>query len=252
MQIMDWIVLGIIIIFALIGFCVGFVKMVFKLGKGLITYFIAYLFCKPLTKLCAKMGFYATVNGKILDWISTKGEIFSQPITDESINAVGENLKLPSFLNDLVAKALRGALGDLVGSGATLGQGVSDTLTYYIFLVICFIVLFIVALIVVSIIGHIVIKLFSLPVLNLVNRLLGLAFGAVLGVFVIGLAFIVIDFASTWIPSLCDFIEKNIEPTKETFGVARFFYNHNFVRILFNALLKSENITWTTLTGQTN
>lgn len=248
MQIIDWIIIGIILIFALIGFGLGFVKMIFKLGKGLIAYFIAYLLCKPVTKLVSKMGFYLSVNNKLVEWLSTKGEVFSQPITEESIGAIGESLKLPSFLSDLITKALNNTLGELAGSGVTLGQAVSDTLTYYIFLVICFIVLFLIALLIVSIIGHILMKVFSLPVLNMVNRLLGLAFGAVLGVFVIGITFIVIDFASTWIPSLCDFIENQIKPTEETFGVARFFYNHNYVRILFNALLKSENITWSSLT----
>ena len=55
MQIIDWIIIGIILIFALIGFGLGFVKMIFKLGKGLIAYFIAYLLCKPVTKLVSKL-----------------------------------------------------------------------------------------------------------------------------------------------------------------------------------------------------
>ena len=126
MQIIDWIIIGIILIFALIGFGLGFVKMIFKLGKGLIAYFIAYLLCKPVTKLVSKMGFYLSVNNKLVEWLSTKGEVFSQPITEESIGAIGESLKLPSFLSDLITKALNNTLGELAGSGVTLGQAVSE------------------------------------------------------------------------------------------------------------------------------
>ena len=245
MTIADWIVLGIIIIFVILGFILGFVKMVFTLGKGLITYFIAYIFTKPLTLLLLKFKFATSLNVKILNMVCAKGEIFSQPITEASIGAVGESLNLPSFLSNLVTKALNGALGNLVDSGTTLGQAVSDTLTYYIFMVISFIVLFILALILVIILGKVLEKLFTLPVLNIINRILGAAFGLLLGAFFVSLSFILMDFLSTLIPSICDFVEKNINPTSETFGVARFLYNHNFVRLLFNSILKSKNIVWT-------
>lgn len=249
--IVDIVVIAVIAVSLIIGLIRGFAKTVFSLGKRLLGLIIDLFLCAPIARICVKFGFVQNMNARLVASLQESNAIFAQEITQESIDGLADTLPAKfKILTTTLQKVLNSALGELKDTGITLGQAVGDTITYYIVLVVVFIIL----LIILTILLTLLFKLFknmieSMTLVNVLDKILGLVLGTILGILFIGLAFIVLDFLSTLIGGVQTFMENyivvSVEPEK--FSVTRFIYLNNPVRLLFNLLVRKENIDWSTI-----
>ena len=239
-SIIDYVIIGIVVIAALIGLKNGFVKTLISLIRKFASFFIALFLVKPFRSFLRN----TIINDKIYDfffnWASGKGGAFNEPIPEGGMSdALKESLNLPKFLADLLAKVI----GDGSSTeGMTLGQVFSETLTYYILTIVAFLVLLIVISIAILLISKLLTSIFESESLKGINRLLGFLLGIAIGIVFVWIAFIVADFAGTLIPAVHDKLVEWIKPELEEFGIARFMYNNNFMATLVHNLLNSGDV----------
>ena len=240
LTIMDYVIIGVVLIAALIGIKKGFIKMLFDLIRKFASFFIALFLVKPFRSFLRT----TVVNDKVFDfflnWLNGKGSPYTEAIPEGGMSdALTESLHLPKFIADLLVKVV----GDGTATeGMTLGEVLSETLTYYVLTIVAFLVLLIVASIVIMILSKLLTNLFESEGLKGVNRFLGFLLGIVIGVVTIWIAFIVIDFAGTIIPVVQEKATEWINPESEEFGIARWMYNNNFMSSLVHNLLSSGDV----------
>lgn len=240
LSIVDYIVIGVVVIAALIGLKKGFIKMLFDLIRKFASFFIAIFLVKPFRSFLRT----TIVNDKIYDvflnWMNGKGAPYTEAIPEGGMSeALTESLKLPKFISDLLVKVV----GDGTATeGMTLGEVLSQTLTYYVLTIVAFLLLIIIASIVIAILAKLLTNLFESEGLKGVNRLLGFVLGIAIGVVTIWIAFIVVDFAGAIISVVHEKVNEWIQPELEEFGIARWMYNNNFMSGLVQNLLSSGDV----------
>lgn len=249
--IVDIVIIAAIALAAIIGLVRGFAKTLFSLGKRILGLVIDLFLCAPVARVCVKLGFIQNWNIKIVASLSESNEVFSQALTQESIDNLPNALPQKfSVLGPLLQKVLNSAFADIKDTGITLGQAIADTLVYYVVLAVVFIVL----LIILSILLRLIFKFLnsmieSMTLVNTIDKILGLVLGLALGIFFVGLAFVVLDLLSTVSEGVNNFMNTYVLVTAspDKFSVTRFIYNNNPVRLLFNLLVKKENIDWSSI-----
>ena len=155
MAVTDIIFIAIIAAFALVGLIRGFAKQILGLISGLVGLVVSFFVLVPIFNFL--MG---------IEFISA---------TVESIGA-GINVNI-AFLQPIADAA-----------GKTQGALVAE----YAFKLILFIVIALVCGLLLKAIKKIILAIVSLPVINAVDKLLGLALGAVWGVLLVGIVFLVL------------------------------------------------------------
>ena len=240
LSIVDYIIIGVVVIAALIGLKKGFIKMLFDLIRKFASFFIAIFLVKPFRSFLRT----TIVNDKIYDvffnWLNGKGSPYTEAIPEGGMSeALTESLHLPKFISDLLVKVV----GDGTATeGMTLGEVLSETLTYYVLTIVAFLLLIIIASIVIAILSKLLTDLFESEGLKGANRFLGFVLGIAIGVVTIWIAFIVVDFAGTIIPVIHEKVSEWIQPELEEFGIARWMYNNNFMSGLVQNLLASGDV----------
>lgn len=240
LSIVDIVIIIVIGVAAIIGIKKGFIKMLFDLIKKFASLIIAYFLLKPTRNFLAGTIINDKIYDSVLGWATKKGGIFTEEIPEGGLTeAMTTELKLPSVVTDLLKKVI----GDGSNTtGMTLGEVLSQTLTYYALTIIAFIGLLIIFSIVIRILSKFFTNLFESNGLKGINRLLGLALGAGIAVIIVWIAFIVADFAATCIDSLANIIEEYIDPTNTEPGVARWLYNNNLLTNILGKLLEAGDV----------
>lgn len=238
-SIADYVVIGILLIFAIVGLAKGLIMMIFSLSKKILAIVGAYVLVGPVRNWLIPTQVGEKINTTILNWLMTKNEtLFS--ITNpspEDYDTLKNTLNVPSFLLDAFKKVFEN------NPDGTLGNAVSNTLTYYVLTIICFIVLFILLLLVISLVALILSKVMEAPVLNVFNRLTGMVVGIFLGLMIVSIAMLILSGVSNWFSWGNDFIIKYIDPTNENFGIARWLYNNNLLLIFLENVLHFDEIS---------
>ena len=240
LTIVDYIIIGVVLISALVGIKKGFIKVLFSLIRKFASFFIALFLVKPVRSFLRT----TIVNDKVFDffnnWTSSKGGAMNEQIPEGGLSeALTESLNLPKFISDLLVKVV----GDGTATeGMTLGQVLAETLTYYVLTIVAFLLLLIVASIVIALLSKLLTNLFESESLSGVNRFLGFVLGLAIGVVFIWIAFIVVDFVGTFIPWLQEKVVEYIDPESTEFGIARWMYNNNFMSTLIHNLLQSGDV----------
>ena len=240
LAIIDYIIIGVVLISALIGLKKGFIKVLFSLIRKFASFFIALFLVKPVRSFLRT----TIVNDKVFDffnnWTSGKGGAMNEPIPEGGMSeALTESLNLPKFISDLLVKVV----GDGTATeGMTLGQVLAETLTYYVLTIVAFLLLLIVASIVIALLSKLLTSIFESDELKGINRFLGFLLGIAIGVFTIWIAFIVIDFVGTFIPWVQEKLVEFVKPEDPEFGLARWMYNNNFMSTLIHNLMASGDV----------
>ncbi len=235
LAIIDYVVIGIILIAALVGLKKGFIKVLFDLIRKFASFFIALFLVKPFRTFLRTTIVNDKVYDFFLNWLNGKGSPYTEAIPEGGMSeALADSLNMPKFITDLLMKVI----GDGTQTeGMTLGQVLSETLTYYVLTIIAFLVLLILASILIAILSKLLTKAFESEGLKGVNRLLGFVLGIAIGAVTIWIAFIVCDFVGTLLPVVQEKINEWINPESTDFGVARWMYNNNFMSSLVHDYL---------------
>lgn len=219
---MNWllvVVLGILIVNALIGIKVGFIKMIFSLCSMIIA-LVLTLWISPMVNdfMRGNEKFYDNVSSKVEKIVQFKEE---EAGVSEQVSLI-EGLKLPQSIkdsliennNDEVYKAL---------SVDGFKEYVNNYLTGIVINALAFTLTFIVILILLWVISIALDIISKLPLLNQINKTAGLAAGLVHGLIVVWLFFIVLTvFGSSGLG------QKAMELIGES-EILSFIYNNNLL-----------------------
>lgn len=185
----DIVIAVIALIIILVNIKKGFIKQVIGLVATIGSILIAYFFCRTLlTFVNAQFGWQDKLAGSIASSFSSK-ELFNAALSEENIRAAVQSVSLPEFIADAAVTLLASA----DGAFENVGVFISDILAEYLLLSLSFIVLFIVARIVLGLIKRLIVKLFTLPVLNKIDMLLALILGLLKSVIIIYVAVYIVQ-----------------------------------------------------------
>lgn len=232
-----------LLIMIIIGFSKGFFKQILSVANWLVSLIVAIVFVKPFSGLMAKTTLQTTINGKVAEWIASKGAIFQVPYDASSGNAqiseaISESLSLPKFIAEIIAKGINFDVPD----GTTLADILSPAIGSIIMTVISFVILFIGALIIIKIVINLLHVVFDRGVLGIVNKLLGAVLGLVKGLVLVSLAMLLVSILSGVVPSLNEFLITDLKLGEESFSIGKYFYEHNPLVELFRGSFRFDNI----------
>ena len=188
--IVDIVLYALILIFGIIGLSKGFIKSLMGLITVLVAFFLTTQLVAPATGLLTDLlpdGFMAGIEDKIVAFVEGKvpssANIPTGGYTEEAIVTMLGELGLPGFINNMIAPTLVEYFADVTTVSAS--HAIATYLITLLQNVVVGFVVFILVLIVLHMLGFLFGKMFKFPGLNVVNRLLGLAFGVLKGVVII-------------------------------------------------------------------
>jgi len=235
MKIIDYVILGILGISAMIGVYQGFVVAVLNIASFFISWLTAFLFypnvsryLEAKTKLVSTLLYYTEGATKIQDIELRRTNI--QSISEETLKNIIDHANLPSpfdtLIQDNIAKQAFNPINVV-----SLGDYFNHTITNIIVNIISFMIVYFAVRILLNIIISLVNHIVKLPVLKTFDSLLGGCFGLFRGIFVVFLIFALVPILLTILPS--DFITPFLDESL----FASFFYKSNIITSIIRGVI---------------
>ena len=170
--------------FIVIGIVRGFLFSLLSLAGFLIAVACAFLLSKPVGDALTNSSIGTSMQGSIYDWILTKSNYAAYPLSQElakemlpeMLNEIG----IPNFLNSFIISLILPYIPEVATE--PIGQYIAHVVANIALVVISFLVLLIVFSIVLLFLKRFAKGVNKIPVVGLVNRLLGAVFGLAMGV----------------------------------------------------------------------
>lgn len=239
MVLMDFIIIGIVLLSLLIGFKKGFFKQLMGFAAILLAVLGARLLTPLTANFVATTAINQTIDDKIVNWLEAKNGIFTtvmtaDPTAEELEQAMTET-GLPGFIVNAIAKYFN--IEVPVGESKTFAQLLSPEITRIIVVVISFIALIIVLWLVFFILAKILNKLFSSGVLGVLNRLLGGGLGLVKSVLTVSLILLGLTALAGLVPAVNEFLVGQLDKAGSV-SVFKMLYENNPINLLINSVFK--------------
>ncbi len=203
----------------------GFIKAFFGFGKTIISVLAAYIFGPKLSKWFFENVFSEKINDKISDMLSSAIEKSGSTV-EELIQNIPEFLKKFIDIDSLTSKfgADSIATQDIADQ---MSEAISNPAAAFLSNIVAYILVFILAMILLSIVAFILDRVFKLPVLHAINRLLGTALGVIVAFVDLCLLSYVVSFLVSVLSGKVDSLSGDI--INQTY-IYKFFYNLDFFR----------------------
>ena len=230
--------IAIVVLFLILGYARGLIRTIVSLFKGILCFVPALIFSMPLAKLVAptKAGtFFSDIYVNKFFTADVYQQIINADNKNEVISSCLEaNTKLPSFINDYLAKLVGKIV--TVGSGDQVAaQAFAYALTLYTLAIIAFLLIILVVKIIISLLKKINDKINEQKVIGPLNRFLGAIVSAAFGICIVCLLSYGLTFAAGLSSNLGEWVDKTMKIGEDTFTISKFIYEHNFI---------GELITW--------
>ena len=204
MNIVDYVIIGIIGISVLFGLYRGFIASVLNMGCGLMS-FLASFWVSP--KLAAAVQSNQSLINILLHYTDASSRIGDletaimnvATLTSQTINSILEKVNLPAPLDTLLRVNLENNVYATSGL-STVSDYVSQTILQASINIICFLVSFLALYIILSIVLNLLKAVFRFPVLKQLNGLAGGAFGFLRGLLVCLVLFTLVPLVQTVVP----------------------------------------------------
>ena len=173
-----------LVAFIVIGIVRGFLFSLLSLAGFLIAVACAFLLSKPVGDALTNSSIGTSMQGSIYDWILTKSNYAAYPLSQElakemlpeMLNEIG----IPNFLNSFIISLILPYIPEVATE--PIGQYIAHGVANIALVVISFLVLLIVFSIALLFLKRFAKGVNKIPVVGLVNRLLGAVFGLAMGV----------------------------------------------------------------------
>lgn len=204
MNIVDYIIIGLIALSALWGFYRGFIQSVLSMGACLISLFASFHFYPKLAALIqgseglvVNLIHYTDASSRIGDLELALSNVAS--LTGSTIESILTNVNLPAPLDAILAYNLQ---NDVFASLRlnSVSDYVNQTIVSVALNILCFLACFVVIFIVLSIVINLLRAVFRFPLLKQLDWLFGGAFGLVRGIILCYAAFLLVPLVATVIP----------------------------------------------------
>jgi uncharacterized membrane protein required for colicin V production len=227
MSVADYVIIGIIVIFALIGLKSGLLKTIYKIVSYVASFYLAIKLSKPVAGWFKGTGIFTGIKEaveKLVEKLNVDFTGVADPTNAESIKEAITDLPFPDNFKDMIATAMT----KTSDAAANLMENFIEGIAMFILVILCGVILFILLRILFWLAGYLVRGIAEIPIIKQVDRLSGLILGAVIGVAVIYLLGLLLTYMAAY--EKLGFIYDNIEEGV----IAPFFYNNNILTQFFN------------------
>ncbi len=203
MNLVDYVILGLIGLSVLWGFYRGFVQSVLSMGVCLLSFVGSFFLYPQLAQLIqgdeslvVNLIHYTDASSRIGDLELALSNVSS---IGEQINSVINNVKLPAPLSDILSFNIQNQVFSSQGVSSVadyVNQTIVNVSINILSFLVCFVVLFIVA----SILINMIRAVFRFPLLKQLDWLMGGVFGALRGVVLCYALFVVVPLVLTIVP----------------------------------------------------
>ena len=194
---LEILVLGVIAVCGLIGYCTGFLRAVYSLFAGLLVLvFVTWATPQVTAFLEENTGVSQIIQNQCVNYIETlaqekiasEADVYQKELQSES--GAFQNL-LPQDLLEEIAGYAAGAAGEVLEE-AGLYEEIAGTVSHYIIEGIAFLLMMIAGGILTHWIAHVLDLAARFPALKGPDKLLGTIFGMVKGLFLVWIAFFIL------------------------------------------------------------
>ena len=240
MDIISWIIIGIIVLFAILGYARGFINILLGILKSLSSFVISFFLAKPFGNLLFNIGLGNVISRELESNIFSGKEIFDIVINSENkevvIKKALETIDIPEFLHGIIYKIGDNLIGEV--ESQTVGQFISSSASNLCCMIIGFIVLMLCSGIVFFLLRKILKQIKRVRFIRRVDRVLGLVVNSSFALLLISLVLFGIAAITTVIPSFNDSIIELFNLNSNEFTIAKWLYENNLIIKLFELFVK--------------
>ena len=236
MNIVDYVIIGVIAVSVLFGLYRGFIASVLSMGGGLLSFLASFALYPKLAaaiqnnqELQRTLLHYTDASSRIGDLELALTNVVT--LGREGIEQVLANVKLPAPLDSILRVNLENLVYGTSGAAATVSDYVSQTILQASINIICFLVCFIGLYIVFSLAANLIRAIFRFPVLKQLDSLAGGVFGLLRGILLCLAVFTLVPLVQTMLPM--DLINDLIAESQ----LAPIFMNGNLITAIMNKQL---------------
>lgn len=235
--IIDWVIVGVLVLFLIIGIAQGFVKQLMNFAKSFVAIVAAFFLTRPVANILASTGLYDFFNGKIGPVVIDKfpgtasvavSDISSQEEIQNALNESG----VGKFITKILANVFK---AENFGDAEYLNDAVTNAFTITVLKVIAFIGLFILALIVLKILLKILEDIVDTSaVAKFFDKVLGLGFGALKGAVLISLIALVAGILAKYVTGIGTFFtDKLFLADDNVMTIGKYIFTSNPLSMIF-------------------
>lgn len=221
----DLLVLGIILVFGIIGLSKGFIFSIFRLASFFMSLILSIKLYPVVAKFLTGTSLYTVIKQSIFKSLMLQQQIQSpavdQQVKEAGAKAVVDNLHLPGFMKDMIKDSLPNATS-LIDVSRIMDL-VSDKLATLTIEIISVVLLYIFIRVALTFARVILQGLAKLPVFKQCDKLGGFAFGAVEGLLTVYVLLAVVMLFNT-APQF-----KGLFEAMDSSILAKYFYENNFI-----------------------
>ena len=236
MNIVDYVIIGVVAVSVLYGLYRGFIASVLSMGGGLISFLASFSLYPKLAsaiqtnqELQRTLLHYTDASSRIGDLELALTNVVN--LGREEIQQVLENVRLPAPLDAILQVNLENLVYGSGGAASTVSDYVSQTILQASINIICFLVCFAGLYIVISLGLNLLRAVFRFPVLKQLDSLCGGIFGLLRGILLCLAVFTLIPMVQTMLPM--ELINELIEESQ----LAPIFMNGNLITAIMNKQL---------------
>ena len=229
---LDIAVIGIILICAIISYNRGLIKTLFSFISLIISVVITmYIYPFVSQFLIKNTGVYTSIKNSMINLLNLNNTTQNVNSTGDQINFINQ-LNLPEQFKHLLVTNNNSEVYNLLNVNS-IGEYIGGLIATLILNIICFLGIFIIVTILVKVLINVLDLVSKLPVLNLLNKVGGLIIGAVKGVIIVWVLFLIMSLISTN-PNV-----NNVYETLKVSEVASFVYNNNMLMDIVTNIKRS-------------
>lgn len=235
---LDFVVVAVMALSAIYGFLKGFIKSIFGLLSTLVSAFLASQLAQMLAPTLSERITEVGMKSAFLTIIPDV-DLTGIPTTIESVTLALQEYGLPGWMVNTVA----GHITQQVENGAatageqlreTIAEGMAQAVSLSFTHMLLFVILFFVLLAVMQIIMLLLDTVFKLPLLNMANRLGGMAMGLVQGALICGVVCVIVSLILLYTAGDPDAM-LTMESVKSTYLFHHFYDNPIIEMFLFQS-----------------
>ena len=232
MNLIDYIIIGIVGVSVLFGFYRGFISSVLNVGGGLLAFVLSFVLYPALAaaiqgneEIVRTMLHYTDATSRLGDLNLAVTNVVQ--LGQQGIANVLSKVSLPAPLDALLETNLTNQV--YASSGVTtVADYINQTIVQAGINILCFLICFVVLYIVLSIVINAIKAVFRLPLLKQLDWLVGGVFGFLRGVLICAAAFTLVPLVMTVVPvdAVSELIDQSV--------LARVFAENNLILLIMN------------------
>lgn len=226
MTVADYVIIGFIVVFALLGLKNGLLKSIYKVAAYILSVYLAIKLSKPVANLFKRTGLFEGIRNsveKVLSGLNVDFTGITDPSNADSIFDAIKDTPFPDNIKTMIADAM----SKTSESAVYMMDDFIEKIAFFVLVILCAVVLFILLRILFWLASFLVRGIASVPIIKQVDRFAGFILGAAVGVGVVLMIALLLVYTASF---------EKLAPVYENINngvIAPYFYNNNILADLF-------------------